>query len=437
MATSLTRNLKLRLNSNLTADSKYNLERIDLLGATFLVDSTNTLNIRSSSNINIEPDSADLGGNSTGGTLSIGSGSHSLESFQVYTDAFLLDSSLSLKDQASSGTKYLAVRYKSDITGSVDTSADRILSLDLEGADRSIILGGDLTFSGGSLTLALSGNTSLTLPLSGTVSTLSGTETLTNKSIDAAANTLTNISNSSISTSAGISYSKLDLSSSITNSDVSASAAISYNKLALTGSILGTDINSSAAIAYSKLNLSSSIINADISSSAAIAYSKLNLAGSITNADIAPGFALDGTNVDPAFGNQIVSTEDRFRLISGGLNTDIQPASSGQSTDLLFHLPSGYGVSGQVLGTDGAGNLAWQSPTSGSVAQVAATWLTADGTTKVVSHGLGTDEIDVTIIDLDTSEIISVSSIVATDSNTVTLTASEAPATSWRIIIQG
>lgn len=61
----------------------------------------------------------------------------------------------------------------------------------------------------------------------------------------------------------------------LTNSNISASAAIAYSKLDLTGSIIDADINASAAIAYSKLNLSSSIVDADIASAAAITRSKL------------------------------------------------------------------------------------------------------------------------------------------------------------------
>lgn len=61
----------------------------------------------------------------------------------------------------------------------------------------------------------------------------------------------------------------------LTNSNISSSAAIAYSKLNLSGSIVNADINSSAAIAYSKLNLSGSIVDSDVASGAAIALSKL------------------------------------------------------------------------------------------------------------------------------------------------------------------
>lgn len=145
MATTLTRNLKLRVNSNLTADAKYNLERIDSLGSTFITDSTDTLQIRSRTNIVIEPESADLGGGASGGTVTIGTSSHALTSVAVYSDSFTTSGSLGLQDQATGGSRSLQLQYNSALNGSVDTTADRMLSIDVDGADRSITLAGNYT----------------------------------------------------------------------------------------------------------------------------------------------------------------------------------------------------------------------------------------------------------------------------------------------------
>lgn len=476
MTTTLTRNLKLRINSNLTADAKYNLERLDLLGSTFLVDSTDQLNIRSISDILIEPNSADLGASGIGGTLSIGTASHSLDNITLYTDEFTLSTTLGLLDQATGGTKSLRTQYKSDINGSVDTTADRTLSIDMDGADRNLILGGDLAVLGGSVTWNLSGATSVSLPQTGVLSTLAGNETLTNKTIDAGSNSLSNITNTSISASAAIAYSKLALTGSIVNADVSPSAAIvysklsiinsvvdadisstanisrskiasgsinhvvindsagnlsseaalatsrggtgvsstlvfpgsgtvatadnvltftnktmsgasntfsgiqygslvltgsivnadinsaaaiAYSKLALTGSIVNADVSGSAAIAYSKLNLLNSIFNSDINSAAAIAYSKLNLAASIVDADVSASAAIAGTKISPDFGNQTVRTLAGIQFEEGGYTTDLRAAQSGQSTDIDFRLPPSAGTAGQVLSTDGSGEMGW------------------------------------------------------------------------------
>lgn len=115
-------------------------------------------------------------------------------------------------------------------------------------------------------------------------------QTLTNKTINAANNTITGITSAMIA------------DGTIVNGDISASAAIAYSKLALTGAItssdiandtiVNADINTAAAIAATKIAgtavtqadtgtvtstmiADGTIVNADINASAAIAFSKL------------------------------------------------------------------------------------------------------------------------------------------------------------------
>ena len=67
---------------------------------------------------------------------------------------------------------------------------------------KTITLGGNLATSGAyNLTLTLTAGTSVTLPTTGTLSTLDGSETLTNKTISGSSNTLSNIGNSSLTNS--------------------------------------------------------------------------------------------------------------------------------------------------------------------------------------------------------------------------------------------
>lgn len=107
----------------------------------------------------------------TGGVLSFSAGSTGLTPSSPTTGAVVLGGIL---NGASGGTGV-------DNTG------------------RTITLGGSLTLSGAfALTLTQTGITSVTLPTTGTLATLAGTETLTNKTINGPDNTLTNIGNSSL-----------------------------------------------------------------------------------------------------------------------------------------------------------------------------------------------------------------------------------------------
>lgn len=370
MSTVLSPNLKLKIDSGLTASAKYNLYKIDTIGGSILVDSSGDVNIRSQEDINVLPNNASVGGTGVGGTINLGSSSQYLDALNVYADAVnLTTAGANFLDVGTGGTKYLAIKYNSTLNGAVDTVSNRNLVIDVDGADRNLIMGGNFQFTGGSLTLTLSNNTSLVLPTSGILVTLTGSETLTNKTIDADLNTISNIDNNEIKAAAGIVYSKLTLTNSILNADISSAAAIAYSKLNLAGSIVNADVNASAAIAYSKLNLATSIVNADVSASAAIAYSKLALTGSIVNADIAAGAAISGSKVVPSFGAQTISTSSGLALSNGAGTATLQASASSGTFTLT--LPVDDGIANQTLTTDGSGVLSWSSAGSGTVTSVA------------------------------------------------------------------
>lgn len=436
MATTLTRNLKLRVNSNLTADARYNLLRLDLLGSTFIVDTTNNLNIRSEADVLIEPESADIGGSGVGGTVSLGTPSHSLNQVNIFSDTLEVSSPISLLDQADGGDKFLQIRYKSDSEGAVDVLANRILSLDLEGADRSLILGGDLQLGGGNLSLSMTGDSSLILPEEGTLATLAGAETLTNKSINAPQNNITNIANANIAANAAIAYPKLNLASSIVVADLDPSFSLPYSRLTLTGSVTTADLDPGFILNYPQLNLLGSIRNQDVDAAAAISYSKLNLSNSLLNSDLDPSFSLDGSQVDPDFGAQVISTSESLRF-QEAFTTDLRAAQAGQIESLIFTLPANVGLNNQVLTTDGSGNLSWTTAAgSGTVKVYAEEWETADGLTKTITHNLGSLDVQVSVIDLDDNTMHLVSSIEVLDANTIELNASEAPANGWQVVVQ-
>lgn len=251
----------------------------------------------------------------------------------------------------------------------------------------------------------------------------------------------------------------------IANANVSASAAIAYSKLALSNSIVNADINTAAAIAYSKLNLSASIVNADVATAAAIALTKL---AALTNHNRAlqsdgSGFisesAVSSTELgyvagvtsaiqtqidskvakagDTMTGNLVLANqkEVRFSEATGsGTNYTGVKAAATIATDHTYTLPAAFPASsGYHLASDTSGVMSWAP--AATVAAFKATWLNADGATKSITHSLGSTDVIVQIFDISTGETIEVDSAVRTDANTLDLTASSAPAVSWRVMI--
>lgn len=165
MATSYTTYLKLKLLDTMTADTIYNLQRIDQLGSVTNISDNGVTTYNSQEDIVFQPNSQTSGGSGLGGEISFSTASQILDQVSIYSAIFTLEGTLEIKDAAVGGTKYLSLRYKSDLNGSVDTTADRQLSLDLDGADRNLVIATDLSVNGpGTLSLTAPVNTILILP---------------------------------------------------------------------------------------------------------------------------------------------------------------------------------------------------------------------------------------------------------------------------------
>lgn len=143
---------------------------------------------------------------------------------------------------------------------------------------------------------------------------LSGTQTLTNKSMSGSANTFTNIP---------------------------------YSALVLTNLIVNADINSAAAIAYSKLNLALGIVNGDISASAAIAFSKL---ASLTSAHILVGSA-GNVATDVAVSGDISLTNAGVTAYAGTVPLNKGgTGTAAASANAAFNVLSPLTTKGDLLG---------------------------------------------------------------------------------------
>ena len=180
----------------------------------------------------------------------------------------------------------------------------------------TITIGGNFAVSGAyPLTLTVSGTTSLSLPASGTLATLAGTETLTNKSMSGSTNTFTNIPNSAL-TNSSVTYNGVVVA-------LGASGTITANTTnALTvGTGLqldsGTTFNGSSARTISidstvaTLTGTQTLTNKSISGSTNTLTNIPNSA--LTNSSITLGtttIALGGTSLTPAGLTSVTVTQD-------------------------------------------------------------------------------------------------------------------------------
>lgn len=109
-------------------------------------------------------------------------------------------------------------------------------------------------------------------------------------------------------------------------------------------------------------------------------------------------------------------------------------APSSVTTNVTYTWPEAPAANNYVLKSQTDGTLSWSAS---AINSFAADWDNADGATKTIVHNLGTKDIQVEIYDTDDDTTILVDSVVRTDANTLDLTASEAPAVTWRVTIHG
>ena len=222
MATSRTRNLRLFLSSGLSTEAKANLEILDRLGGVYQVDNSESVNLRSKTDIRLLPGDPSAGGNGSS-NLYVGSEGTPVSEFKVYASVFEVNGSLRLPDyQVPLATrKYLTIRYDSTRQGAADTAADRELLLDIQNGDRALILAQDLELAGGfKIALTSTAETAVTLPTEGVLATLENEETLKNKTINVGSpdgNVISGLTDASVAIDAEIDLRKLSRKTAINN----------------------------------------------------------------------------------------------------------------------------------------------------------------------------------------------------------------------------
>lgn len=458
MTTTLTRYLKLKIDSGLSDDAKYNLNKIDSLGASGLPDNTGQVNIRSVTDILIEAESPDVGGsgNSTG-TIQLGE-SDNLANILCYSTSFRIKSPLSLTNGNST---YLSISALSNV------NSNYTLTLDTNGGNRNIVF-----------------------PFSGNVVISDASQTITNKTISGSNNTITDIDPSSLSSPVPINKGGTN-ASSVISARINLLPTYSGNEnkvLALNSS--GTDLEWKVAgsgtltgvTASSPLSVDNSIITIP---NITLSQSSSSVSGYLSSTDwstfngkengITPGTTSQYWRGDKSWQtldksavglSNVDNTSDANKPISSATQTALnakEPTITAGTTLQYWRGDKSW----QTLDTSSvpenvnqyftdtraktaavvnstAGNETDQAPSVSSIKSyissygsgaISYSWLTSDGASKTITHNLNKATVSVSIYD-ETGEDIYVDVIDRTNTNEVVLTSSVAPTGTWTVVIR-
>lgn len=244
----------------------------------------------------------------------------------------------------------------------------------------------------------------------------SSTQTLTNKTISGSSNTISGISLTGSVT--GI----LPIASGGTASGTT----LSNNRVMISS---GSAIVEATAITAARALISDSngIPTQSATTSTELGY--LSGATSSVQTQISAKVSKSG---DTMSGNLTFGTGSSLLLTDSSTHT-ITVAAPTTVTSYTLTLPTTPGSNLQFLQTDGTGATTWASM---GVTTFQANWITGDGTTKTITHNLGTLDVIVQLYDKTDGSTIFIDSVVRTDVNTLTLTSSQAPgAAGWRVLI--
>ncbi len=233
-----------------------------------------------------------------------------------------------------------------------------------------------ITFTGNySLGLTLSGNTGVTLPTTGTLATLAGSETLTNKTINGSNNTISNIS----------------LTTAVTGTLPTGNGGTGNTATPTNGQLL---IGNGSGFSLATLTAGSNITITNSSGGITIASTgggggtpggsntqvQFNNSGSFGGS---ANFTWDGTNVQ-------IGATGALRFADTDSSNYVAFKSPGTvSSNVTWTLPSADGTSGQFLSTNGTGTLSWATASGGGGGTFATYTYTGDGTTTTFAGGSG------------------------------------------------
>lgn len=182
--------------------------------------------------------------------------------------------------------------------------------------------------------------------------------TLTNKSIDADSNTITNIENADIKAAAGIVFSKLE---NLTSGNILVGSAGNVpTQVSMSGE---ASIVASGAITLDNASVIAKVLTGFTSGAGSISSSD-SLLSAIQKLDGNDGLKVSKSG-DTMTGDLVIDNAKEVRfseLDSNGSNYIGLKAPDSVTANKTFSLPDGDGSANQVLKTDGSANLGWITP---------------------------------------------------------------------------
>lgn len=508
MAT-LTRNLKLRLSSDLSSDARYNLERIDQLGTTFSIDSNNNTVVRAAGDIQFRPKDNSVGGTGSDGIIEFGDLTQRLSNVLINGPVSLLNSDITkpyytsiinadtnqlsnkalsilladpsfllelpIKNAQVSPTAAIAGSKISPIfTGLVvsgpqgfsiagSSYSTNLLPATSQAADVTLKLPATAGINNQVLTVDGSGNLFFSNPGSGTVTSvglvLPSIFTVSNSPVTVTGNLTAVLANQNAKTvlagptdsnpAAPPTFRQLsadDLTDGSINRFYSDSLfAASLSTRTTTNLAEGTNLYHTTARART-----AAVVNSTAGTQTDQAPSVSSIRAyisALTTSDIAEGANLYYTDLraQDAAGALVADTATAQLDYISGTSFSVTVLPQG-----LINSVSGIAESGGILSVspvqatvkttpistdilliaDSAAGNALKKITLADIVTLAGngfsdTWVA--GTTKIITHNLGSRNVMVEVFDNVTYETIYLDSVVRTDTNTITLTASAAP----------